>query len=212
MKLALDTSLHDLAIALFSEDATELASFRHTPSPHERGVHDAMLAQKTSEMLIEIGKTARDIARIAIVAGPGSFTGLRIGYAFAKGIAFVTGAAIVPVSSHEALQLSFRARFGADDGVIYIYPGYDKRSLYIARAEQIDNIELKSIHDLPPGKLVGPLAAKDLLASTHQTQETHKTLDIDLAAVASATPLTAAHDLAALEPLYITPFTPHPGR
>ena len=47
----------------------------------------------------EAGLTVSDIDRIAVTVGPGSFTGVRIGIAAARGLALVTGAEMVGIST-----------------------------------------------------------------------------------------------------------------
>jgi tRNA threonylcarbamoyladenosine biosynthesis protein TsaB len=55
------------------------------------------------------------LARVEVLAvslGPGSFTGLRVGLSFAKGMAFASGARMVGVSTLEALASVTPAHFG----------------------------------------------------------------------------------------------------
>lgn len=49
----------------------------------------------------------RPVARVAVSAGPGSFTGLRVGMAAAKGFCFGWGVPLVPVPTLHALALRF---------------------------------------------------------------------------------------------------------
>src|SRR5690606_17685874 len=84
---------------------------------------DAPLRSRDSERLMPaVGgllEDARvrvgDLAGIACGAGPGSFTGLRIGAAIAKGFAHVTGAPLHAVSSLMLIAATGASRFG--DGV-----------------------------------------------------------------------------------------------
>lgn len=53
------------------------------------------------------GLTPNDVELWGVTSGPGSFTGLRIGLAAIKGLAFVTDAPCAPVSTMEALAAAF---------------------------------------------------------------------------------------------------------
>lgn len=66
--------------------------------------HDARLAPVVAALLAESGVSIREIDRIAVVVGPGSFTGVRVGVAFARGLALVAGRAAIGVTSLEAFE------------------------------------------------------------------------------------------------------------
>ncbi len=55
------------------------------------------------ELLAEAGVRWSEIERIAVGVGPGTFTGLRVGVATARGLAQSLSAELVGVSSLEAL-------------------------------------------------------------------------------------------------------------
>ena len=60
------------------------------------------LAPAVSSLLASAGLAPGDLERVAVVSGPGSFTGLRSSLAFARGLARATGAVLVPVPTFEA--------------------------------------------------------------------------------------------------------------
>lgn len=79
--LALDTCLNACAGAVV-RDGVVLAKI---VEPMQRG-HQERIAGLTSDLMAQANLTFADLDRIAVTVGPGSFTGLRIGLAFAKGL------------------------------------------------------------------------------------------------------------------------------
>ena len=61
--------------------------------------HAERLAPMVAEVLAEAGLTSKDIDKIAVCTGPGSFTGLRVALAFAKGFALPRKLPVVGLSS-----------------------------------------------------------------------------------------------------------------
>jgi tRNA threonylcarbamoyladenosine biosynthesis protein TsaB len=65
--------------------------------------HTASLPLLVERVLGEAGLALEDVEGIAVSIGPGSFTGLRVGLALAKGLAFAGGLPLVGVPTLEAL-------------------------------------------------------------------------------------------------------------
>lgn len=95
--LGLDTSTLTSGIAVV-DDGRVLAEARHDASGHKS---DLLVA--IDDVCKRAGVAPMQLDAIAVGAGPGSFTGLRIGMATAKGIAFATGKPLWVVSSLAAL-------------------------------------------------------------------------------------------------------------
>jgi tRNA threonylcarbamoyl adenosine modification protein YeaZ len=105
--LGIDTSSIDLGIGLF-QDLDPVACY----SRFIRNSHAEHIAQVVDMLLNVNGVEGKDITRIAVSVGPGSFTGLRIGIAFVKGFCFGRTAAVLPVSSLEVLAYTARNHNG----------------------------------------------------------------------------------------------------
>ena len=116
-----------------------LREFHAEPSADagERAIHDARLAMETAKLLQSESIATNEISRIGIIIGPGSFTGLRIGLSFAKGLAFATGASIVPMTLHEVLQSANPNHHG-----YIITPGYRPDLFYVATSDMPREIRL----------------------------------------------------------------------
>lgn len=96
--LALDTTTRAGSAAIVDDDRVVFERIGDPARSHaERLPTDLLIALEASRL------TLPDIDVFAIAAGPGSFTGLRIGIATIQGLAFVTGKRVVPVSALEAL-------------------------------------------------------------------------------------------------------------
>lgn len=67
------------------------------------------LAPATQRLLAAVGWEPRDVELVAVTAGPGSFTGLRIGVTTAKAFAYAIGAEVVAVNTLEALAQQVQA-------------------------------------------------------------------------------------------------------
>ena len=65
--------------------------------------HNETLPEIVDTVLSDAGSKASDIDAIAVSIGPGSFTGLRVGLSFAKGLALAVGAEIIPVATLDSL-------------------------------------------------------------------------------------------------------------
>jgi tRNA threonylcarbamoyladenosine biosynthesis protein TsaB len=96
--LGIDTCLNACAAAVVDGERV-LASARE---PMARG-HQERLAPLVREVLSAAGIAPAELDLIGVTVGPGSFTGLRVGLAFAKGFAAALGAPAAGVGVLEAL-------------------------------------------------------------------------------------------------------------
>ncbi len=106
--LALDTCLNACAGAVV-RDGVVLSKI---VEPMQRG-HQERIAGMTSELMATANLAFSDLDRIAVTVGPGSFTGLRIGLAFAKGLGVALDIPCVGVGVLDALGRSAEGRVAA---------------------------------------------------------------------------------------------------
>ena len=96
--LALETSAKSVSCAVVEDGAPLASAYQCTGLTHSR-----TLLPMVDAMLKNADLTIDDMDAIAIAAGPGSFTGLRIGAATAKGFALALDKPIVAVPTLDAL-------------------------------------------------------------------------------------------------------------
>jgi len=98
LTLVLDTALNACAVAV-SRDGVILA---HASEPMQRG-HQERLAPMVEAVIRRGGLGFDSLDRIGVTVGPGSFTGLRVGLAFAKAMSLALDIPCIGVNSLEAL-------------------------------------------------------------------------------------------------------------
>ncbi len=100
--LGIDTSTQATAAAMTMADGTT-AERRDDPPPGSHPGHATRLLAMIDELLAQQGTELAAVTRIAAGAGPGTFTGLRVGLATARGLAQSLGCELVAVPSLRAL-------------------------------------------------------------------------------------------------------------
>lgn len=96
--LAVDTSATAASVAVAEENKL-IGEF----SINTALTHSQTLIPMMNELLKNIGLSVNDIDAVAVNAGPGSFTGVRIGVAAVKGIAFPNNLPCVSISTLESM-------------------------------------------------------------------------------------------------------------
>ena len=217
--LALETSAKAVSAAV-SEDGKILCSgYQDTGLTHSR-----TLMPIVEHILKNTGLTVADMDAIAVAAGPGSFTGIRIGVAAAKGLAFAADKPAVGVSTLAAMarnvafcnglvvcamdarrQQVYNALFEAKDGRL--------TRLTPDRAISLEDLAAELANDPRPKTVVGDGAKLCFahlteagiscrLAPAHLVMQNAMSVALEAEAMAAGGKLVSAQ---ALEPVYLRP-------
>jgi len=107
--LAIDTTSESGSIALAEGDRIIEEVALHSPDGFAH-----VLFPEIEALLARHNLKITDIERFAAAAGPGSFTGVRVGLTAAKGLAEATGRQVVAVSNLQAIDVGFNREMGTD--------------------------------------------------------------------------------------------------
>ncbi|MGH7908144.1 MAG: tRNA (adenosine(37)-N6)-threonylcarbamoyltransferase complex dimerization subunit type 1 TsaB [Candidatus Binataceae bacterium] len=218
--LALDTSspVAALAVAGGGRVMAEIA--------RPAAAHGAALPDMVGELLERAGLRTGDLRGLAVGTGPGSFTGLRVGISYVKGLAIALKIPVVGVPSLDTMAAAAATAI-ASPGML-ICPILDARkgeiytALYRVHGDALEKLTedlITTPEDLVPALdgevvLVGDVRARDAMAlpaiKRAQTLEAPEdclyTRGRYVAAFgASRLALGASDPVAALEPLYVRP-------
>jgi tRNA threonylcarbamoyladenosine biosynthesis protein TsaB len=146
--LAIDTATDLLAVAV----RTDSGFFESIVDSSLK--HSEMLLSLVDALVGEAGLVPADIELIALSCGPGSFTGLRIGYATARGISLAVGCPIVAVPTLDAIAHARTLPCGA------VIPTVDaKKNRFYAAIYRGDS-KASAFLDSPAGEIAA-LARED---------------------------------------------------
>jgi tRNA threonylcarbamoyladenosine biosynthesis protein TsaB len=216
MLLAIETAGETCGVALARAGEVVGSDALHGPR-----LHAASLAPMIERVMRAAGVRAGDLQAVAVSAGPGSFTGLRIGVSTAKGLCVAAGAALVAVPTLGALGRASAGRLRPGERLLAALPSR-RGEAYVAEVDLGDPLARPAaasyaLVDLPPELAPGPTlivgpaaeAVGAALASAGRRDARWVATQPDASAVAALgwarfqSGLT--EDLAAFEPDYVTP-------
>lgn len=178
------TALCSVALAIDGE----VVAYKQSSEPR---AHASLTAVFIKEMLDEKGLKVSDCDAVCVSAGPGSYTGLRVGVSTAKGLCFAAGIPLLSVGTLDVLAAQGVAEIASschatlavprnDKGVVRIVPMIDARRMevytarYSANGERLGEVEARVIEagdyaeDLAKGSVLfigdGALKCKDVLS------------------------------------------------
>ncbi|MEJ2584421.1 MAG: tRNA (adenosine(37)-N6)-threonylcarbamoyltransferase complex dimerization subunit type 1 TsaB [Robiginitalea sp.] len=104
----LETASTNCSVSIY--EGRKLIALREDPSPEY--THGELLHVFMEEALEEAGLKATDLHAVAVSKGPGSYTGLRIGVAAAKGLCFALDLPLIAVPTLESMATQLEIESG----------------------------------------------------------------------------------------------------
>lgn len=107
--LAIETSTTACSVALC---VGESRFSRYSEEPRS---HTKLIMAMIDAVLVEAGIAVAELDAIAVTVGPGSFTGLRIGFATVQGLAFGAQIPVIAVSTLQVMAHTHRRKYDPSD-------------------------------------------------------------------------------------------------
>jgi len=217
--LVIDTALGACTAAVFDGDVR----LAERSEPMTKG-HQERIAGLVRDVVAEAGIGFEGLDRIGVTTGPGSFTGLRVGLAFAQGLGAALDRPVVGISTLDALAASLDDATGAVAAVAavidarrgQVYARLFREGAPVSAAEALPiETAVERLSDGGPWRLAGS-GAPVLLAQAPALAEAFPLLSPTPAALArlaiAADPETAPPSPQYLRAPDATPPTRLPGQ
>jgi tRNA threonylcarbamoyl adenosine modification protein YeaZ len=210
--LAIDTATSQTVVAAQADPGAVIVRDRWA-SGH---VHGERLLASIVRLLAEAQIEREELVAIAVGTGPGSFTGLRVGVATAKGLAFGLELPIVGIGTAEALARAAVPADGGAETVVVLQPAgpsgryrtiveRDTAGVWRAHPPVLQTSEdTDDAHDRDDGVVAVDLPDVDGVAAVAGRQGLEMLPETMIRIVRERMARGAADDLAALVPVYVT--------
>jgi tRNA threonylcarbamoyladenosine biosynthesis protein TsaB len=163
--LGFDTATSATTVALRLADG-QVGERRDDPAAGAHPGHATRLLEMSHELLAEAGVAWSAVDRVAVGVGPGTFTGLRVGVATARGLAQSLSAELVGVSSPRAL-----AAFAADaEAVLAVIDARRGEAFAAAYEPGADGLP----RELMPPRALAPRLLASVLADAEEVVGGHR--------------------------------------
>ena len=140
--LNIDTATQTAGICLADDGKALTILENRAPKEHAAWLHSAI-----GRALSDTGLGMRDLAAVAVTSGPGSYTGLRVGMAAAKGFCYALGIPLITESTLKVMAFAAQEQLNGDN---LLCPMIDARRMEVFTAiYRPDMAEL-----LPAGAMV----------------------------------------------------------
>ena len=211
--LAIDTATKIASVALYDDKIGILGE----TNLYVKTNHSNIIMGLIDNLFKMTGFTIKDVDKIAVTVGPGSFTGIRIGVAIAKGLTYGTDKKIVGINELDVIANNAESR----EGIIVPLIDARKGRVYFSTYRYVEN-KIENISEYKDGDLAdileemkedkyifvgdGAIAYSDMIEEKMGKRGTlfSKTSSIPRAAVAARLAVDSKDDnLYTLEPFYV---------
>jgi len=142
--LNIDTATETARVS-FAKDGKVLQSL----SNELQKDHAAFLQRAIQQLTQSAALTLSDIDAVAVTAGPGSYTGIRVGMASAKGLCYALNKPLITINTLQFLTAAAKQQFGSGEEILFC-PMIDARRMEVFTA--LYNTQLTAI--LPPCAMI----------------------------------------------------------
>lgn len=211
--LAIDTSTNAGTVALYSSESGLVGEI----SINIKKTHSENIMVAIDNLLKLTEKTIQDVDKFAVSIGPGSFTGIRIGVAATKGLAYSTGKTIAGINELDAIA---HGAAETDCEIIPIIDARKERGYYccykyengkIVRKDEYGVGEIREyLEDKKDRKILfmgdGAIKYSELIKEVmgENAKFAMKSLSLPRAAVIGEIGIEAEDNLYTLEPFYLS--------
>ncbi len=178
-------------------------------------IHGESLTLMIEELFQKAGRKLGDLSAISYSAGPGSYTGLRIGLSTAKGLCYALSIPLIAIPTHDILFEMARAAYPSSTKNIIAMLDARRTEVYLQSFESsgqvISSLQCALLDQMPPLENLPAIVVGDanLKAKDFWTQKELTWLDTPISAKFQVNPSTKAYsekkfeDTAYCNPIYL---------